>query len=107
MVACSQNGEVYVSISSSTKREKEAADDLKYLRGLPTAPRGATIHGNVFRTAPENPASKAMVLFAHHGYFGRGDFQAHQFVICVEEKIDFEVAGGDAEAFIGFSIGRG
>jgi hypothetical protein len=55
------NGEVYVSISSSTKWEKEASDDLKYLRGLPTAPRGATIHGSVFRyTTPENPASKAI-----------------------------------------------
>ncbi len=53
------NGEVYVSISSSTKWEKEAADDLKYLRGLPTAPRGAAIHGSVFLryTTPENPAS--------------------------------------------------
>jgi len=55
------NGEVYVTISSSTKWEKEASDDLKYLRGLPTAPRGATIHGSVFRyTTPENPASKAI-----------------------------------------------
>ena len=43
------------------KWEKEASDDLKYLRGLPTAPRGATIHGSVFRyTTPENPASKAI-----------------------------------------------
>jgi len=43
------------------KWEKEASDDLKYLRGLPTAPRGATIHGSVFRyTTLENPASKAM-----------------------------------------------
>jgi hypothetical protein len=50
-----------VSISSSTKWEKEASDDLKYLRGLPTTPRGATIHGSVFRyTTPENPASKAI-----------------------------------------------
>jgi hypothetical protein len=52
------SGEVYVSISSSTKWAKEAADDLKYLRGLPTAPRGATIYGSVFRfTDPENPRS--------------------------------------------------
>lgn len=53
------SGEVYVSISSSTKWAKEAADDLKYLRGLPTAPHGATIHGTVFRyTSPENPRIK-------------------------------------------------
>ena len=37
---------------------KEAADDLKYLRGLPTAPH--KIPGSVFRyTAPENPGAKA------------------------------------------------
>ena len=49
-------GEVYVSISSSTKWAKDAVDDLKYLRGLPKAPHGATIHGTVFRyTNPENP----------------------------------------------------
>jgi len=50
------SGEVYVSISSATKWAKDATDDLKYLRGLPTAPHGATIHGTVFRyTSPENP----------------------------------------------------
>ena len=39
----------------------EIRTDLKYLRGLPTAPRGATIHGSVFRyTTPENPAPKAI-----------------------------------------------
>jgi hypothetical protein len=49
-------GEVYVSIASSTKSEKDAADDLRYLRGLPTAPHGATIYGSVFRyKSPENP----------------------------------------------------
>jgi hypothetical protein len=52
---------VYVSISSSTKWANDAADDLKYLRGLPTAPHGATIHGTVFRyTGPENPRIKAL-----------------------------------------------
>jgi len=54
------NGEVYVSISSSTKWEKDAADDLKYLHGLPMAPHGAAIYGTVSRyTSPENP--RAMV----------------------------------------------
>ena len=55
------SGEVYVSISSSTKWAKDAADDLKYLRGLPTAPHGATIYGTVFRyTSPENPRVMAV-----------------------------------------------
>jgi hypothetical protein len=57
------NGEVYVSISSSTKWKKEAAADLRYLRGLPTAPHGATIYGTVFRyKAPESPRRMAIRL---------------------------------------------
>jgi hypothetical protein len=50
------DGEIYVSISSATKFEKEAAADLKYLRGLATAPSGGVIYGSVYRyTSPENP----------------------------------------------------
>jgi hypothetical protein len=50
------NDEVYVSISSSTKWKKDAAADLKYLRGLPTAPHGATIYGTVLRyKTPQSP----------------------------------------------------
>jgi hypothetical protein len=57
------SGEVYVSISSSTKWAKDASDDLKYLRGLPTAPHGGTIHGTVLRySSPENPRIKAIRL---------------------------------------------
>jgi hypothetical protein len=56
------SGEVYVSISSSTKWAKNAADDLNYLRGLPSAPHGATIYGSVLRYRdPENPRSKVRV----------------------------------------------
>ena len=51
-----QNGEIYVSISSGTKWKKDAANDLKYLRGLSTAPSGSRIYGNVFRySEPTNP----------------------------------------------------
>ena len=51
-----QNGEIYVSISSGTKWKKEAAEDLKYLRGLSTAPNGARIYGTVYRySEPTNP----------------------------------------------------
>lgn len=51
-----QNGEIYVSISSATKWKKEAAEDLKYLRGLPTARNGARIYGTVSRySEPTNP----------------------------------------------------
>jgi hypothetical protein len=51
-----QNGEIYVSISSGTKWKKEAAEDLKYLRGLPIAPSGGRIYGTVSRySEPTNP----------------------------------------------------
>jgi hypothetical protein len=57
------SGEVYVSISSSTKWAKDAVKDLQYLRGLSTAPHGATIHGTVLRySAPENPTTKDIRL---------------------------------------------
>ena len=56
------SGEIYVSISSATKWAKDAADDLKYLRGLAAAPSGATIYGAVFRyTNPENPTRLTVV----------------------------------------------
>jgi len=78
-----------VSISSSTKWEKEASDDLKYLRGLPTAPRGATIHGSVFRyTTPENPASKAKAI--------RGGIPASG----QSQRIEVRGAGQVYEAFV-------
>lgn len=51
-----QNGEIYVSISSGTKWKKEAAEDLKYLRGLSTATSGVRIYGAVYRySEPTNP----------------------------------------------------
>lgn len=56
-----QNGEIYVSIGSGTKWRKDAAQDLKYLRGLSTAPSGARIYGTVFRyNEPTNPRIMAI-----------------------------------------------
>lgn len=51
-----QDGEIYVSIGSGTKWKKEATEDLKYLRGLSTAPNGARVYGTAFRYSdPPNP----------------------------------------------------
>ena len=51
-----QSGLIYVSLCAGTKWKKEASEDLKYLRGLPTAPHGATIYGTAFRyKEPTNP----------------------------------------------------
>lgn len=58
-----QNGEIYVSISSGTKWKQDAAEDLKYLRGLSTAPQGGTVYGTVHRytePVPENPHVKVI-----------------------------------------------
>ncbi len=49
----------------------------------------------------------APVLIADDGDFGGGDFEAHEAVGGVEVKIDFEVGGGDAKAFVGFSVEGG
>lgn len=55
-----QNSEIHVSISSGTKWKKDATEDLKYLRGLSTAPTGARIYGTVYRySEPTNP--RAMI----------------------------------------------
>jgi hypothetical protein len=45
------SGELYVSTCYGTKFAKFAADDLKYLRGLPNAPPGGTIYETAFRFA--------------------------------------------------------
>ena len=51
-----ENGLIYVSVCAGTKWKKEAGEDLKYLRGLPTAPHGGTIYGTAFRyKGPTNP----------------------------------------------------
>ena len=46
-------------------------------------------------------------LLPDDGDFGGGNFEAHEAVTVVEEQKDFEVGGGDLEAFVGFSVGRG
>ncbi len=82
-------GTTTVISGGETKWEKEASDDLKYLRGLPTAPRGATIHGSVFRyTTPENPASKAKAI--------RGGIPASG----QSQRIEVRGAGQVYEAFV-------
>jgi hypothetical protein len=43
------DGHFYVSICAGTKFANEATDDLKYLRGFPSAALGSTIFGTVFR----------------------------------------------------------
>jgi len=56
-----ESGVIYVSLCSGTKWKKDATEDLKYLRGLPNAPHGATIYGTVDRfEEPSNPRVKAI-----------------------------------------------
>ena len=89
------SGEVYVSISSSTKWEKDAADDLKYLRGLPTAPHGATIYGTVFRYAsPENPRIMAVRLgFPEVGHKIEIQGTSQNYEVTVDNRGNFKLSG--------------
>jgi hypothetical protein len=89
------SGEVYVSISSSTKWARDAADDLKYLRGLPTAPPGATIHGTVFRYAsPENPRFKVVRrAIPEVGHKVEIHGSSHDYETTVDGHGDFVLSG--------------
>ncbi|OLB39652.1 MAG: hypothetical protein AUH11_03600 [Acidobacteria bacterium 13_2_20CM_57_17] len=89
------NGEVYVSISSSTKWKKDAAPDLKYLRGLPTAPHGATIYGTVFRyKTPESPRGMAIrpgIPETSHRVEVQGTSQTYETI--VDSRGNFRLSG--------------
>jgi hypothetical protein len=53
------DGNIYVSLCMGTKWKSRSADDLKYLRSLPTAPKSATIYGSVFRYTSPAPRTMA------------------------------------------------
>lgn len=57
-----ESGLIYVSICAGTKWKKEAAEDLEYLRGLPTAPHGATVYGTAFRYREQRNPRYPMAL---------------------------------------------
>lgn len=89
-----QNGEIYVSISSGTKWKKEAAEDLKYLRGLSTAPSGARVYGAVYRyTEPTNP--HVMIRKATAGVGQkitiRGPQRDYEVAVDAQGKFEFPV----------------
>ena len=48
---------------------------------------------------------KGIKLIAKNGYFGSGDFQAHQAVIRIEEQEYLEIGRRDAQAVVGFAVG--
>lgn len=88
------NNEVYVSISSSTKSKKDAAADLKYLRGLPTAPHGATIYGTVFRYKnPENPREKVRLGIPETGHKVEVEGANQTYEAIVDSRGDFRLSG--------------
>jgi hypothetical protein len=91
------SGEVYVSISSATKglKDPDSADDLQYLRGLPTAPHGGKIYGTVIRyTSPENPHRMALrrgVPESGQKIEVQGSNQSYETI--VDEQGNFSVSG--------------
>lgn len=81
------SGALYVSLCSSTKWAERAADDLKYLRALPSAPHGATIYGAAYRYKyPEDPRAREMSV--RPGYPDTG------------QKIEVRGAGQNYEAVV-------
>jgi hypothetical protein len=88
------NDEVYVSISSSTKWKKDAAADLKYLRGLPSAPHGATIYGSVLRyKEPENPRSKVRLGIPDVGHKVEIHGTSQDYETTVDSRGNFRLSG--------------
>ena len=88
------NNEVYVSISSSTKWKKDALADLKYLRGLPTAPHGATIYGTVFRyKKPENPREKIRIGIPEAGHKVEVEGISQTYEAIVDSRGEFRLSG--------------
>jgi hypothetical protein len=88
------NNEVHVSISSSTKWKKDAVADLKYLRGLPTAPHGATIYGTVFRYKnPENPREKIRLGIPEAGHKVEVEGTSQTYEAIVDSRGDFRLSG--------------
>src|SRR5216683_2352528 len=46
-------------------------------------------------------------LLADNGNLGVRNFQPHEAVIAIEQKKNFEVGGGDFQAFVGLAVGTG
>lgn len=89
------NDEVYVSISSSTKWKKDAAADLKYLRGLPSAPHGATIYGTVVRyKTPESARGMAVrVGIPETGHKVEVEGTSQTYEAIVDSRGNFRLSG--------------
>ncbi len=88
------SGEVYVSICSSTKSEKDAAEDLKYLRGIPTAPHGATIYGTAFRyIAPDSQKSMLRPGTPETGHKIEVQGIGQNYEVIVDGRGNFSLAG--------------
>jgi hypothetical protein len=88
------SGAVYVSTSSSTKWAKDADNDLKYLRGLPTAPHGATIYGSVLRDRdPENPRSMVRLRIPEVGHKVKIHGTSLEYETTVDGHGNFKLSG--------------
>jgi len=87
------NGDIYVSLCNGTKWKSEAAEDLKYLRTLQTAPRSATIYGSVFRyttPAPRTMAGRLARAETGHKIEIRGPNRTYEAL--VDAKGNFKVS---------------
>ena len=89
-----KSGEIYVSICSGTKWKKDAGEDLKYLRGLPNAPPGATIFGTAFRfTEPEQLYSKVRLEAPEVGDRVTIQGTTQRYEVLVDDSGNFDISG--------------
>ena len=89
-----QNGQIYVSIGSGTKWKKDAAEDLKYLRGLSNAVSGARIYGFIIRySEPINPHAMVRKATAAAGQKITIRGPQKNYEIAADGQGKFEIAG--------------
>ena len=88
------DGQLYVSICAGSKFANEATHDLKYLRGLPSAPLGSTIFGTAFEYAkPVNRLYEVRLMKALVGQRVMIEGTTAKYDALVDHSGHFKIAG--------------
>lgn len=88
------SGELYVSTCYGTNFAEYAADDLKYLRGLPNAPPGATIFGTALQFAePLRTEFKVRRAVPETGHKVKIKGTSQSYEAIVDEHGNFTIGG--------------
>ena len=80
--------------------KRSAGEDLKYLRGLPNAPPGATIFGTAFRfTEPEQLYSKVRLEVPEVGERVTIQGTTQRYEVLVDDSGNFNISGSHLSRF--------